>query len=298
MKKIILTVGTLLIISNLAFADSSGTTMADFLKLGINARPVAIGEAYTAISDDNHAMHYNPAGLAKLEQREVSFSHLSYVALINYDNVQYAHPLENSVLGAEIKFLHAKDERRDEEGNKLGSFYDYNSAITIAYAKSATESLDYGLSLKVLQMRLDDEAGTTAAIDAGLLYFLSSKIKLGVVMQNLGFKMKIADDKANLPAVVKCGISYKFIEQAMIATDINIPFEGEKSFSIGSEYSPVKLLAIRAGYKFREQGNLLGGVDGLTTGVGFMIKGYSLDYTFVPFGEFTETHRVSLKVKF
>ncbi|MFC1566744.1 PorV/PorQ family protein [bacterium] len=298
MKKIILTVGTLLMISNLAFAKSSGTTIADFVKLGINARPVAMGEAFSAAADDAHAMHYNPAGLAGLTKQEVSFSHLSYVALINYDNVQYVHPTSNGTFGAEIKFLHAKDERRDEQGNKLGSFYDYNSAVSIAYAKSASKNLDYGFTLKVLQMKLDDETGTSAAIDAGLLYTLSEKINLALVMQNLGFKMKIANDEGNLPANVKFGISYKFIEQALIAADINIPFEGEKSFSIGSEYSPVKLLAIRVGYKFREQGNLLGGVDGLTAGVGFMIKGYSLDYAFVPFGEFTETHRVSLKIKF
>ncbi|MFC1567067.1 PorV/PorQ family protein [bacterium] len=298
MKKIISIITTLLIISNLVFADSSGTTMADFLKLGINARSVAMGEAFSAAADDSHAIHYNPAGLARIEKKEVSFSHLSYVALINYDNVQYVHPLTKSVLGAEIKFLHAKDERRDVQGNKLGSFYDYNSAVSIAYAKKATESLDYGLLLKVLQMKLDDKSGTSAAIDAGFLYRLNQKVKLGLVLQNFGYKMKIADDEANLPMNVKFGLSYRFIKKAVVATDINIPFEGEKLFSIGSEYCPVKLLAIRAGYKFREQGNLLGGVDGVTAGLGFKIKNYGVDYAFVPLGEFTNTHRITFKVKF
>ena len=36
MKKIILTIGTLLILSKILFANSSGTTMADFLKRSLN----------------------------------------------------------------------------------------------------------------------------------------------------------------------------------------------------------------------------------------------------------------------
>ena len=67
--------------------------------------------------------------------------------------------------------------------------------------------------------------------------------------------------------------------------------------SIGSEYYVVKYVVVRAGYKYRSGGNDLGGLDGLSAGLGVNIKSYSLDYAFVPFGEFDSTHRVSLGLK-
>ena len=40
-----------------------GTAGFQFLKLGVGARPVAMGSAYTAVADDANALFWNPAGL-------------------------------------------------------------------------------------------------------------------------------------------------------------------------------------------------------------------------------------------
>jgi hypothetical protein len=47
----------------LIFLFSPGTTAHQFLELGFGARAVAMGEAYTAVSDDVYTIFYNPVGL-------------------------------------------------------------------------------------------------------------------------------------------------------------------------------------------------------------------------------------------
>ncbi len=35
-----------------------------FMKVGVGARPVAMGQAFTGVADDANALFYNPAGLS------------------------------------------------------------------------------------------------------------------------------------------------------------------------------------------------------------------------------------------
>ena len=43
-----------------------GTTAAQFLKIGIGARALALGGAYSAIADDASALYWNPGGLSRI----------------------------------------------------------------------------------------------------------------------------------------------------------------------------------------------------------------------------------------
>jgi len=46
--------------------------IADFVDaLGVGARAIALGSAYTAVSDDLSAVYYNPAGLAQIEDHQI-----------------------------------------------------------------------------------------------------------------------------------------------------------------------------------------------------------------------------------
>ncbi|MCP4481312.1 MAG: hypothetical protein GY817_00585, partial [bacterium] len=45
-------------------------------------------------------------------------------------------------------------------------------------------------------------------------------------------------------------------------------------------------------------GNDLGALDGVSAGLGFVYSNYGIDYAYVPFGEYAETHRVSLNIFF
>ena len=66
--------------------NDAGKAGAQFLKIGVGARAIGMGEAYGAVSNDANAVYWNPAGLNQLESKEVSFMHAVWLEAINYEN--------------------------------------------------------------------------------------------------------------------------------------------------------------------------------------------------------------------
>jgi len=62
-----------------SLSADAGQSSANFLKMGVGGRGVAMGDAQTAATDDVMSVYWNPAGLAELYQNEVGFMHNSSV---------------------------------------------------------------------------------------------------------------------------------------------------------------------------------------------------------------------------
>ena len=63
----------------------TGTTAAQFLKIGIGARSIGMGGAFTAVADDISALYWNPAGLARMGGGQASFNHVNWIADVQYE---------------------------------------------------------------------------------------------------------------------------------------------------------------------------------------------------------------------
>jgi hypothetical protein len=61
----------------------SATGYAAFPDIGISARPLGMGGAFTAVADDASAAFWNPAGLVQLGHLEVSSMYLNYAGIDN-----------------------------------------------------------------------------------------------------------------------------------------------------------------------------------------------------------------------
>ena len=68
----------------------TGTTAAQFLKIGVGSRAIGMGGAFTATADDITAMYWNPSGLGNNYGSEALFNHVRWFADINYDYAAFA----------------------------------------------------------------------------------------------------------------------------------------------------------------------------------------------------------------
>ena len=91
MIRTVILVFSLFLIASLAAAQTSptitktGTTAASFLKIGVGARSVAMGGAYTAVANDVSSIYWNPAGLASMGGSQAIFNHVNWIADVQYD---------------------------------------------------------------------------------------------------------------------------------------------------------------------------------------------------------------------
>ena len=88
--KIIICVCALFVIESNAQSGSSlnktGTTAAQFLKIGVGPRAIGMGGAYTALADDINAMYWNPAGLSRMNSKEAFFNHVDWIMDVKMEN--------------------------------------------------------------------------------------------------------------------------------------------------------------------------------------------------------------------
>ena len=202
---ILFTLCTLYLTPLSAFAGA-GTTGASFLKIGIGARAVGMGEAFVAVSDDASAIYWNPGGLGGLIKKEFSAMHLEWIEGIKYEGLTYVHPVEkNGTWGIDFKYIHINDLKKTIVNSssttgydELGTFSAYDMMITIGYGKRVLSDLNLGIGLKYIREMLDDKNANAIAGDIGLLYELKGG-KIGLSFQNFGTKIKSVDVSGELP---------------------------------------------------------------------------------------------------
>src|SRR5438105_3412392 len=98
-------------------SGARGTTTANFLKLGVGARAVAMGEAYSAVADDATALYWNPAGLARIAKDSAAFMHAPYLASTFYDYGAYGHRLGNQAFAAGVQYFSAGSIDQTDQNN-------------------------------------------------------------------------------------------------------------------------------------------------------------------------------------
>ncbi|MBI5243108.1 MAG: PorV/PorQ family protein [Elusimicrobia bacterium] len=280
-------------------AAGVGTTGAQFLKVGVGARQLAMGSAAVALIDDANALNWNPGALGAVKRRNVTASYNSLFKDQNQGFLAYASPLPDDMgtWAAGFNYLTVSDieKRTADTEDPESTFSNQNFALSASYGRPTPVSgLSIGGNLKYIREKLDTFSGNAVALDIGALYQTRIEhLSAGFMMQNLG--SKIGPDP--LPLTFKGGAAYKLCgEKLVLASDIDwLAIDQRVYWDIGSEFWANKNLAVRAGYQFgHAQDRLQSSLVGFAFGLGLRLEQLRVDYAFLPFGDLGDTHRITL----
>ncbi len=279
---------------------ATGTSAAQFLKLGAGARAEGMGEAFSAVANDVTAVYWNPAGLAQIETPEIGAMQNTHFVDTQYQFLSGVKPFGSNVFGLSVYRLdYGSIDAYDKDNVKQGSFDAASMAVSLSMGRKINEQLMLGGSMKMVEEAIENEKASSFAADFGVMYKLD-KYNLSGVIQHVGPGMKMVKDSAPLPMTVRVGASRRFMSDRMLAAvEVSKPNDSNASLHGGLEYQLMPLIAMRGGYKLTPgQSTDLGGLVGLNAGLGITFNRFNLDYSIAPFGDLGLSHRFSFGYKF
>jgi flagellar motor protein MotB len=307
------------LIPGLSFGEA-GYSSANFLKIGLGARAAAMGDSYTAVSDDPTALYWNPAGLFQVTDTQISLTHAQWLQGVNDETLFLSHHLGNDgALGLGFTWLGVSTFLSTVENNSggyagLGTAANANDwALSLGYANSLGGILGnhllhntlLGLNANFVNQNENGPTGNAISFDAGMIQlFPKQHFSLGFDLVNIGTSIQ---DRSQ-PFLVKAGASwYEHLDlqpgdKLTLAADIDLHDDTGLQPRVGGEYAlPLEKTltgALRAGFRTTDQQY---GFSFMTLGAG-LAKNFDgveagLDYAYVPYGAIGPTHRFTLNLK-
>lgn len=317
---------------DLGRADEDGGRPGAYLSWGAGARSLGMGKAFVGLSDDSSATYWNPAGLTQLKRREFMVLYSLLWEDTDYGFISYIHPLMNKQgldgkrlrkikglprlfasgsLGIALVNLSSTGfEKTDELNNSLGKASDVETCGIISFGKKIgeNEGLSCGISLKIVQQKIDTYSDSGFGLDLGFLYqlpIMNSQLPdlgIGLNIKNLiSPRIKLDQDKDKFPIDVRLGIVYRiFRDKLRVAVDGDKTQGRSVKMHYGIEYIPFKKIldkihkmSIRVGWDETE----------MTCGFGFEVSSLQIDYAYAyhdalkGYKDLGSSHRIGLSFR-
>lgn len=313
----------------------SGTSAAPFLKLGVGARPIAMGGTFVAEASDLSALYWNAAGLAHLRGSSVQLAYTDYLQDVQYSYAAFGTRLGNmGSLALSLIYLDSGDMavRTVTEPEGTGEQFNVqNISLQVTYARALTDRFAIGGAAKFVQERIWHSTASSVAFDIGTLFTTPyERLRLGASFSNFGPKMQmggrdivVGDDpfpddegtvnivnrqeqtgRFSLPLLFRVGIAWDAVATAdhriVLSTDAAHPNDNSEYVNLGGEYVFRDLIALRGGYRhlFEEDGIMqytFGG--GLNLRMDRTMRA-RIDYAYAAFNRLGNTHWFTLDLSF
>lgn len=298
----------LIILANVVYADGAGTTGANILRLDQGARAAGLGGAYTSLASDFTAVHWNPAGLAVMEGREIGVGHVEWIEDVRAEFIGGAIPIvvtgTSFGFGVVLTKVGGLGEKRNSIGEVIGKLEVNNRVAGLSISQRLGDRIFLGTTIKQVHEELDGEKDSGLAFDLGGIMRPVPALSLGLVMTNLGGGLKPLETESDLPQTFRGGVSYDMNQKATLVCDFEKAKDSDLQIRGGVEFRRAPF-ALRLGYQTRDDKH--GGEAGLSGGIGLYDSGGKmfegmvayLDYAASSFGDtFDAVHWVTLRVVF
>ncbi|MCK6558817.1 PorV/PorQ family protein [candidate division KSB1 bacterium] len=323
-------------VDNTQTITKTGTTVAQFLKIGVDARGTAMGGAFAAMAGDLSAMYWNPAGLGHYQGLGTMFVHNQWLADMNFNYAAVAFEVRGlGTLGLSVTSLSAPDDfvRTVERPEGTGELFDANDlALGLTYARRLTDRFAIGGTAKFIRQNLWHMSANAVALDIGALFTTPFRnVRLGASISNFGSDLRLdgrdirfsndpdptnegnvefvnamyETEKFPLPLSFRVGLATEIYQNDNVRVTVGLdalhPNDNAESINTGAEVVLNEMLFLRGGYStlFRSESE-----EGLTLGGGlhYRLWGSStklkIDYAYADFGLLENVQRFSLGVNF
>jgi hypothetical protein len=162
----------MVVCSAFAKAQTSRAYSNEFLNIGVDAAALGMSNAVVASSNNVNSVYWNPAGLIRMEEQEVSLMHSSYFANIaQFNYAAFAMPIDDasafgfSVIRFSVDDILNTTQLIDDQGNinydRISTFSTADWAFTFSYAREAKlDGFSYGANAKVIRRVIGEFANS------------------------------------------------------------------------------------------------------------------------------------------
>lgn len=188
----------LCLLSAVLFGQTTAKYSNEFMNIGVDAAALGMSSAVISHTADVNSGYWNPAGLLKLEDKQLALMHSSYFASIaNYDYMAFAMPLDNeSAVGISLIRFAVDDilnttQLIDDQGqinyDNISLFSTADYGLTFSYARSLpVQGLNYGVNAKVIRRIIGDFAASWGfGLDAGIQFETNNNWKFGLMARDI-----------------------------------------------------------------------------------------------------------------
>ena len=319
MRKMLITFAALAIVcASCAFAaGKEGTSGAKFLNVGVGARAAAMADAYDPIASGPEAVFWNAAGLVNVENQGISVSDNEWIADTRMVAGAYARRFSFGTVGFMVQSLmygnmdETTVQKPDGTGNTFSAM---DMAAGVALGRRLTDRFSVGGTVKLVRMSFSDVEGVDPAMgvafDVGTQYMTGFRtLRMAISLQNLGPEMQYGGtykelqrnrteteqeeyESFSLPVIVRLGVAYDPAENMTVCVNAAHPNDGDETLDFGGEWWPLKVVAIRGGYKLNYD------EAKFTGGVGFKFSGFRPDLSYTSMGRLGYSLNATLNYDF
>ncbi len=289
------------------------------------------------------AMFSNVAGLSYVGRTQLSFSNTRYLegADITINAIGLGQKLgESGVLGLSVMTMNVGDlsiTNGDQPAGGFGTFAPSLSNVSVSFAKSFSNSIFGGLSVRVLSETIADLRTSGVSFDAGIHYVTgpADNVHFGIALRNVGppvgfegdglttqgflltgqtgqLSLEQRSESFELPSLLNIGLSYDFLLSerhalTLAGTYVSNSFTRD-NLIVGAEYSFNKIFMLRGAYLYEdgitsdeERSTVYTGISGgLSVELPFgneKASDIAFDYSYRATNPFGGTHSVGIRIE-
>lgn len=308
----------------------TGTSVANFLKIGYSAKSVGMAESNLTLSEDASTLYINPGTISWLGKSNVSFSYINWLVDTKISYLSLAVPFDFGTLGFDLAYFSSGDILettilRQEGTGRVVSASDLSLGLT--YAKNFTDRFSVGIKVKYLRESLVSVSASTFALDIGSVFETSvlNNMKIGITLSNFGGTMQFTGNELittqtvpysptnkqipavfqteswDLPLMIKLGVSTDAIRTDSFILSLGYTIIDSRDYNmksnLGASLKILDVFELSGGYRFNyDEVSYSFGV-GLKVNTNFA-GDMMLNYAFTNFGRLGLINQFSLSIGF